>query len=445
MDQIILDITGTPTLRVAMVAGDLRLNGWEQNKVFAQSDQVGSLHVDKDGEALTLRADADCSVRVPQRATVTLDSVAGDARLKALDGAVTLHNVDGDLTLRLVGPVTLHSAAGDVSAKKVNGTLRAAAVSGDVLARSVAGDVEASDVTGDLYLRDVTGSIRARAAGDVELSVEFTPGHDYAVEAAGDLICRLSASARGRFEVECVGNFNFELSAQHQIEGEGPRRIITLGGSAEPVVRLKAAGDLTLTMLAADPDAMGDFGERFGEDFGVMAEELAAQIETQIESQMADFERTISERLAHLGTAGPHIRAEEIASKARRAAERVEQAARRRTERQAEAARRRVEAAQRRAEREADRARRLAEAAQRRSHRHGGHGDFARGGSWSFGFTAPRPPVPPVPPMPPVPPTPPADPVSDEERMLILRMLEQGKISVADAEQLLAALEGKGK
>jgi hypothetical protein len=38
---------------------------------------------------------------------------------------------------------------------------------------------------------------------------------------------------------------------------------------------------------------------------------------------------------------------------------------------------------------------------------------------------------------------PPAEPVSDEERMLILRMLEQGKISVADAEQLLAALEGK--
>jgi hypothetical protein len=34
--------------------------------------------------------------------------------------------------------------------------------------------------------------------------------------------------------------------------------------------------------------------------------------------------------------------------------------------------------------------------------------------------------------------------VSDEERMSILRMLEQGKINVAQAEKLLAALEGKG-
>jgi hypothetical protein len=33
--------------------------------------------------------------------------------------------------------------------------------------------------------------------------------------------------------------------------------------------------------------------------------------------------------------------------------------------------------------------------------------------------------------------------VSDEERMAILRMVEQKKISVAEAEKLLAALENK--
>jgi hypothetical protein len=71
---------------------------------------------------------------------------------------------------------------------------------------------------------------------------------------------------------------------------------------------------------------------------------------------------------------------------------------------------------------------------------------------------------PPAPPMPPVPPGMPgsrkgwgfegfgaaqpqaaasADPVSEEERLMILRMLEQKKISIAEAEQLLAALEAR--
>jgi hypothetical protein len=48
-------------------------------------------------------------------------------------------------------------------------------------------------------------------------------------------------------------------------------------------------------------------------------------------------------------------------------------------------------------------------------------------------------------PWPPQPPNPPEakEPVSDEERLMILRMLEQKKITLEEAENLLAALEGK--
>jgi hypothetical protein len=46
---------------------------------------------------------------------------------------------------------------------------------------------------------------------------------------------------------------------------------------------------------------------------------------------------------------------------------------------------------------------------------------------------------------PPTPPEPPREPVSDEERLAILRMLEQKKITVEQAEQLLAALTGKDR
>ena len=108
-----------------------------------------------------------------------------------------------------------------------------------------------------------------------------------------------------------------------------------------------------------------------------------------------------------------------------------------------------VEAAQRQAERDAERARRQVEAAQRRADamarrsaagRPGPLVEAGRPGGWSFGFSgAPRPPKPPAPATPPMPPS---VPVSDEERMVVLRMVEQGKISVAEAEKLLAALEG---
>jgi hypothetical protein len=52
----------------------------------------------------------------------------------------------------------------------------------------------------------------------------------------------------------------------------------------------------------------------------------------------------------------------------------------------------------------------------------------------------PGPITPPVPPRPPQPKAPSGP--TDQERMQILRMLEEGKISVEQAEQLLAALGG---
>jgi hypothetical protein len=37
-----------------------------------------------------------------------------------------------------------------------------------------------------------------------------------------------------------------------------------------------------------------------------------------------------------------------------------------------------------------------------------------------------------------------AQPVTEQERLTVLQMLEEGKITVQEAEQLLAALEGRG-
>jgi hypothetical protein len=55
-------------------------------------------------------------------------------------------------------------------------------------------------------------------------------------------------------------------------------------------------------------------------------------------------------------------------------------------------------------------------------------------GSWNLDFKGA--------PKPPTPPSSPSEPVSEDERMAILKMLAEKKISAEQAEQLLNALEG---
>jgi hypothetical protein len=111
--------------------------------------------------------------------------------------------------------------------------------------------------------------------------------------------------------------------------------------------------------------------------------------------------------------------------------ERIMEKARARSERAAAQAQEKVRRAQERVTREQERMERhFEERARSESQRSRANRD-----GFSFGWN--------MPPRPPVPPTPPAAPVSEEERLTILRMLEQKKITIEDAEMLLSALEGK--
>ena len=414
MDQVIfLDTAESPEIIVASVGGDLRLSGWDQREFQAESDEDNSLtgSTDQAQGIIRLTAAADVTLRVPRAARLKLEHVGGDAKVKSVEGPLEIKFVGGDLTLRQTGPVALGKVQGDLSAKKIGGPLSLTHVEGDVSARSVAGPFSASEVTGDLYLRDLSGPASAEAGGDVILGLDFQPGQPYHFEAGGDLLCRLAPGASARLAIQADGDLEVEVPGA-QTSGDDDEKIVTLGGGAAQV-SLQAGGDVSLTSTTPDPEAMGEFGEHFGEEFGVMAEEFSAQIEAQIESQMADIEKQLTEKLGSLNLAfgANSARAEQIAARARRAAERA-------TERAAAAARRNSERARQQAE--------------HTSRRHGPQPPTAPGGPRLFavGKMFGHPPA--------------SDPVTEAERMSILRMVEQKKISIEEAEKLLAALEGRG-
>jgi L-aminopeptidase/D-esterase-like protein len=101
-----------------------------------------------------------------------------------------------------------------------------------------------------------------------------------------------------------------------------------------------------------------------------------------------------------------------IQAKAADISERV----RRQVEQRLSVARRQVEAAQRRVEREVE-----------RGTRGPGSGRLSIDVKFGGPKAAPR------------------EAISEEERIAVLKMLEEGKISVEDAQRLLAALEGSGE
>jgi hypothetical protein len=301
-------------------------------------------------------------------------------------------------------------------------------VSGNLVIRDVQGDVQVDLVQGNLVAGDVDGSVTAQTQGNATLRLDPAPGAEYEVRASGNLTCSLTVDSSAEIAIEKASRIIINLpGAQQDFRNLQAPYTFKLG-DGDSSIKFWAGGNVILNSQAPDWNVMPDV--EIGEEIGTAAEAFAEQISRQIEGQMQMLEQQLNSQLANLnvtlGTAGlSSEQIERIQQRAREAGERASARAQEKLGRAHERLERKLAQAQRNAERHARaaeaRARSAAERLERRE-RHVGHY------SWGEHFGHP---------------VPAAEPVREEERMVILRMLQEKKITLQEAESLLTALEGK--
>ena len=403
------------------ISGDLNLKGHDSFQVTARSDDSENLTLESQDDQVTIRCTDSCTVRVPQAALVQVNAVRGDAVIKILDGGLTIDSISGDLELRNVGPTEIKHVYGDLVAKNVEGALRIEGVQGDVSIQGVQGDLMITDqIAGNLNLSDVAGNASASASGNISLRLDPAPGHSYEFSSKGNVFCRLSADASAEISVPRASQVRVGLPGiKASAPVQAPYALTLAEGDAQ--IKLSASGNVVLDTFTPDWE-MGDFDLNIDSEVNGMADAFSEQISQQVDSQLRMIEDQLNAQLSSLtmrlsASKLSEEQARRIEDRAREASERASTRAHERMRHAQERMERKLAAAQRKVEIKAE--------ARERASRHGTHG-------WNFSI-----------PTPPVPPTPVGEPVSEDERLMILRMLEQKKITMEEAEELLSALEGK--
>jgi hypothetical protein len=363
-----------------------------------------------DGGSVLVSCDGDLILYLPREANVQVNNIDGDADIRGMVGLFHVDNIDGDLQMRGVGATNLVNVSGDVTVRGCAGDFMADNVGGDASLRDVQGALSLPAVGGDLFLRNLSLDVHSEAGGDAVLYLQPQAGANVSVRAGGDILLRLPPTVDAELDLQGGDDesIRVDFPGVPPVE-EGQTRMVMLGSGAAKI-QMTSGDDLIVTSRADEWKSMADF------DSGSLDEAF-----DEIGRSWEDaFNRGIPGNL--------HERISETVHKA-------EAAARARVH--SDRAQRQVEAAMHRAEEKM-------RAAERRA-----QFPFLVMGGRQKGGIGPVAPVPPVPPMPPAPPVPPmpsmprSEPVSDEERLTILKMLQQKKISLQDAEKLLAALDGK--
>jgi hypothetical protein len=455
-----LETSETPQVVVENVGSDLQVKGWDRSEILVKSSSDNDIVLEERAEGIFVSCPSDCVLYVPQKASVEVKQVGSNARFRSIDGAVVIGSVGTDLALRDVGSAQAEMVGTDLSArrvrdlldvkkvgssalvqdvstvklgtvgsqmiaKRVRADLQIERVGSSAVVRDVDGQVQFSNIGGSLHLRDVSGGIQAELGGSA--TVDFSPvsWQAYSIKAADSIRVNIPADANAQFEIESGAQRIRIKTAEGSETVKEKSHTLTLGDGGA-AVKLVAGGSVEIVSQGSEMGEIDEFEIDFGSEIGSLADEIVEQTTQQIEAQMELLEEQLNTQMASLsmslGSAGmSEERMRELEERLKQAKERAAHRAEEASHRTQEKLERKIAAAQRKAERKAR------ASAVREARRHRGY-DFSR---------------------PDVVVTPPPvrestkDPVSEEERMMILQMLQDRKISVEQAEQLLSALEGR--
>jgi hypothetical protein len=339
-----------------------------------------------EGEDLLIKGDED-EIRFQHDPEAVTVSSSDDLSLR-VPKAASLHimTVNGDMALRgVTGPVELQTANGDLSIRDVK-DVSIGTVNGDLSLRGAQGNLNIQSLNADASVRDVEGAVHMASVAD-DLALREVRGN-INVNVGADVIIYLDPTPGQMCNVTAGDDIMLVLppKADATLTLSGDEIQVDLPGvehdedAGERVITL-GNGSAQINLKAGSDIRVGsEAGER-GEEFGNFAGMMF---------DWSDFGEALGERIS-----------------------------------------RRVQQATQRAERQASTAARRAEQ-KLRGARVRGNVDVGRW-NWDIqpgSFPASQ--------------RDQADPVTEEERMAILKMLQEKKITAEQADKLLAALEGGG-
>jgi hypothetical protein len=353
--------------------------------------------------------------------TIKIESIDGDLSVVGWDGEDILIKTDEDeLTLQQNGDAVSFSCTDDVSLRiPRDASLLIERIGGDMALRGVMGNVEIKEISNDLSMRDVNSVSIERVSAD--FSLRGAKGNLYVKSVGGDVSVR---------DVE--GNVTFE-SVADDMALRGARGNVKVNVGEDVVVYLEPKADGAYSITAGD-DILLVLKPNANVTLSMNGDEI------EVDWPGIENQEDVTERVLVIGDgsakislkAGGDIRvtnnaeagnsAEDFGNFAgmnfdwsgfgERISRQVEQATARAAKRAEEAARR----------------------VERHAKRHAGRwGGNVKAGRWNWEMG---------PKGVPTPPSPPSEPVAEEERMAVLKMLAEKKITAEQAEQLLSALEG---
>ncbi|MFN2166017.1 MAG: hypothetical protein ACK2U9_07120, partial [Anaerolineae bacterium] len=362
--------------------------------------------------AAVLGAVVSAAIIIPKRRR------QGNARLKHV-GRVDLKNVRGSVVVKAASELHGSRIGGNLTVKDLEGALSVDQVGGNATLKNIDAEAQLGQVAGNLTGKNLTGGAKApKIGGNLVLGGEIGQGRTYQFSARGNAVLSLPDEASAHLTLSARGKFLVSAPLADEVR-EGQTLSGTLGdGGAE--IAVEAGGNV---ILGGKDGGKTEVGAELAEEVMQQIEESLSAIDLDAIGRQVNEE--MEEAMSRLQVKLEGVDWDTVGSRTQQAVERAMEQLQRNMGRMAARAARQQERFERRMERERHRVDKWAKRRPPEPDRPAPEfamEDEPAGDAYQEYEADPGPDL-------------------DEERLSILRMLEQGQIAPEEAEMLLDALQ----
>ncbi len=261
MMQETYPIQNQPARIKVSAVGNLRITGSDRVDILAEFGRSDKVQVNEMQGGLFINSQGDLDLEVPSLTEIEVDFAGGDAQVVNLRGVLKISQVRGDLEIRNAGTSSVDKVDGDLEIQHITGDLAVNHAGGDVEIEDISGAAALSKAGGDLEVKDVKGSLAINSVGgDLsinsigQVSIGLVGGDLEGVDIRGSLVARRIGgdvdldNLLGKLVVDTVGGeltLNGETAFRASIGGDAEIGIVkAFSGDAS----LNAGGDISLTL-----------------------------------------------------------------------------------------------------------------------------------------------------------------------------------------------------
>jgi hypothetical protein len=220
--------------------GGVKIEGVDETQVQCEIDAPQLATLIEENDHVYLTANSSCNVTVPMASAIEIEKGMGSISIHNIQGSVTIEKVLGNLVMdgidsarveKIGGNCAIRNASGAVHLEKVGGnliidkagSLYCEKVGGVCKAKDIAGDFKVDKVGGGFKAEHVTGLTGVSRVGADFKAADLALGDD--IHAGGDIrIARLSF----KNDVDLFAGGDVVLSLDDSVEGA--RMGLTAGG-----------------------------------------------------------------------------------------------------------------------------------------------------------------------------------------------------------------------